>query len=157
MTSQSPTRVAVQNRHRKPAGYLIRVSARAGGSDDRVNPSTRAGIWSIRVNLPATQSAARILPSGGPLRLAIEATRTLKLLASRIFSRGPLLIHDFCRGIKAPGKPFSFPLVHDANQSSGSLFEAFQFSPALRSSVAHGQTMQRKDARSHEQCTREYE
>ena len=51
-------RVAVQNRHRKPAGYHFRVGTRAGGRDDR---NTLCGpAFPLIENLPA------ILPSAAP-------------------------------------------------------------------------------------------
>jgi len=155
MTSQLfPMRVAVQNRHRKPAGYRIRIVGRAGDRDTRVS-SPRSSIWSINVNLPAYQSAA-VFPTSGSViaaflpRLRRLAARTLErfvpLVCARalaaIFSRirrdiRPGLL-NFCRHFGS-GKPsfLRVAFVNDCRQPANRIRSTFQFAPISPSVVVH--------------------
>jgi hypothetical protein len=146
-SSSTPTRVAARKRHRKPAGYLIRVKARAGGSDDR-DSSPRAGILSIRVNLPANQSvavlptsgnwisavsslgrvtAARVLERGGPLSCA----RTLAAIFQGYAGTGGLGTAILAGAKSTTGKCFSLlrALVQLRQKSTSCVFHALEFPP----------------------------
>lgn len=63
----------------------------------------------------------------------------------------------FLRAIQAPGSLLRFAFVDHCREPSNSISSTFQFAPVLSWSVLHDRNMQQKDARSHEQCTREYE
>lgn len=165
---QSPTRVVPK--HRKPAGYLIRVSARAGGSDDR-DSSPRAGILSIRVILPANQSTPvtsfeRVI-SGVTSLARVAWGRTVERSRTIFALRAPALsprqgtfsgFADFCRPLVAAGKPSFLPLVQACKQASGGVTQTFRFPPvrALLSPAVHGQTMQHKDTRDHGNSYRQH-
>lgn len=104
---QLPMRVAVQNRHRKPAGYHFRIEMRAGGRDDR-NTLCGPGLPPIK-NLPANPSAVShaLTPlGGGNWRRAIERTQTHVLALRRFIQPGTRWILNFCRALKAAGEPF---------------------------------------------------
>lgn len=89
--------------------------------------------------ISSTQSAAAtVLSVGiGRLRTAIEATRTQKPLAVRIFSRGQRLILNLFRPLKASGSPSFRSLVHDANQPTRGFFHGLKFSPIPSVAAAH--------------------
>jgi hypothetical protein len=144
--SSITARVAVYNPHRKSAGHLHRVSARAGGGDDR-DSSPRASILSITVNLPANQSVA-VLPTSGNV-IAAGLPR-LRKLAARVLERGGPLscartlaaaftrrrrdirpgFVNFCRTILAAGKPsLRIPFVDHCSEPSNSIANIFVFPP----------------------------
>lgn len=79
-----PMRVACRG-HRKSAGYLIRIGARAG--DRRSLDSLHGPAVPMNDNLPAPtiESASHLLPVVGKLRTAIERTISLVAIAVRPF------------------------------------------------------------------------
>lgn len=171
--TSSTMRVAVYTPHRKLAGHLHRVVARAGGGDDRV-PNARASTLSIAVFLPAFQSAA-VRPTFGSVisgvsslaRVAwgrtVERSRTIFALRFvPAFSRirrdiRPGLL-NFCRAFKAAGKPsFLRALVKLRQKSTSSIFETFSLSPVLSPvPVLHESNKHQKDGRDHGKSTRKY-
>ncbi|MBZ9759457.1 hypothetical protein LB553_00960 [Mesorhizobium sp. CA8] len=174
-----PMRVATYTPHRKPAGYLIRIGMRAGGSEDRVSSSPRAGILSISLNLPADpfqstawfplSSVVASLSSLAGVRLAgsFEAQRTPKALSYRpTFSsrdKGHLsrLIRIWADTKSTVGKCFSLlrALVQDANQTASRIFEAFGLTPVQFLSLialSHGKTMHQRSVRGHGKSLRKH-
>lgn len=105
---------------------------------------TRATVGSrfprnIRLASAYSNPAAFILPGGGPLRLAIDATRTLKHLASRIFSRGPLLISNSVGAFKALRSLSSNAFVQFCQEPTSRVFHRLTLAPAFLSvPVDHG-------------------
>lgn len=164
--SYSPMRVACRG-HRKSAGYLIRIGARAG--DRRSLDSLHGPAVPMNDNLPAPTIESGVNSSRvGSWRRTIELANSLSALVRRLFL--PIGRRDMCRsgflnslgGIKAPrslGFSLRVALVNDANQPANRIARTFSFTPVqvLSSAVLHARNMQQKDARSHEQCTREYE
>lgn len=111
------------------------------------------------LNPVCTHAVVRFLPSYNGMRRTVEPTRTPMAPVLRIFVRGQRTICNFCRPHVAAGKPSFFnTLLKFCQEPFCSVFHRLFVAPAFLSVPAvHGQTMQRKDARSHEQCTREYE
>jgi hypothetical protein len=162
MTSISPTRVVPQ--HRKPAGYLIRVSARAGGSDDR-DSSPRAGILSIRVILPANQSTPvtsfeRVISGVASLaRVAwgrtVERSRTI--FALRFVPTFSRIRRDIRPGLlnsvgafKALRSLSSNALVQFLQEPASSIFHRLTLAPVLSPvPVLHASNRHQKDTRDH--------
>lgn len=146
-----PRRVAVQIRHREPAGYRFRLGERAGDSNS-LNTLTGSA-FSICYNLPAPcfQSTAvspenlgSVVAAVPPFGMRRLAARTLERSGPNTVSARALaaafislcgghrwLISNFSRSIMAAGKPAFLPLVHDANQSASGFFKSFKVSKVL--------------------------
>ena len=139
--------------------FSVRICARLrwrahGEITKRTNPARHPSVAARSGNWIASR-----LHAGAVLRRTVEPARTPTAPVLRIFVRGQRTILNLCRAFKAAGKPsFLRALVQHPEKSGRSVAYRFQFSPAFRSSVAaHVPNMMQKDARSHEQCTREYE
>lgn len=116
---------------------------------------TRATVGSrfprnIRLASAYSNPAAFILPGGGPLRLAIDATRTLKHLASRIFSRGPLLISNSVGAFKALRSLSSNAFVQHPEKSGRRVAQTFRISPVPVLSLVAVHAVNLTEDRKHE-------
>lgn len=159
--TSSTTRVAVYTPHRKLAGHLHRVVARAGGGDDRC---PRASILSITVNLPAIQSTPvtsfeRVISGVSSLaRVAwgrtVERSRTI--FAPRFVPVFPVNAGTSVRDLNLRGAFSALrslllrSLVQHPEKSGRSVAQTFRLSPVPVLSLATVHAVNLSEDRKHE-------
>jgi hypothetical protein len=150
---------------REPVAVRTCARLRWRAHSDLTNAQTPPVTHRVAVIPNSGNVVASILPVWRKLRRTVELTQApvLRTFSSPYRGRVWRLICNLLPVQVHTGQCFSFlrvAFVNDCRQPANSIARTFSFAPVqVLSSFAlcHVRNMKQKDARSHEQCTREYE